>query len=161
MGDSLADPDRECDHKCNLLMEGLGRRPKDVKIEGDRLKKDVIRADRADGFYLRNVWVEQGAFNDVDVVETNGFHLQDLVVPYAQNYGVLTFASDHGLYAHIDAYGNGDSGIYPGSTEKGCILNPNAYGTCGGLPGADPLGSGNRGCTPTTRFRQRVPGAPC
>ena len=42
-------------------------------IEGDRLKKDVIRADRADGFFLRNVWVEQGAFNDVDVVETNGF----------------------------------------------------------------------------------------
>ena len=76
IGDSLADPDRECDHKCNLLMEGLGRKPKDVKIEGDRLKKDVIRADRADGFYLRNVWVEQGAFNDVDVVETNGFHLQ-------------------------------------------------------------------------------------
>jgi hypothetical protein len=119
IGDSLADPDRECDHTCNLLMEGLGRKPKDVRIEGDRLKKDVIRADRADGFYLRNVWVEQGAFNDVDVVETNGFHLQDLVTPYAQNYGVLTFASDHGLYAHIDAYLNGDSGIYPGSGPEG------------------------------------------
>ena len=25
IGDSLADPDRECDHKCNLLMEGMGR----------------------------------------------------------------------------------------------------------------------------------------
>ena len=65
------------------------------------------------------MWVEQGAFNDVDVVETNGFRLQDLVTPYAQNYGVLTFASDHGLYAHIDAYGNGDSGIYPGSGPEG------------------------------------------
>ena len=48
-------------------------------IVGDRLKKDVIRADRADGFFLRNVWVEQGAFNDVDVVETNGFRLSRLV----------------------------------------------------------------------------------
>ena len=28
IGDSLADPDRECDQKCNLLIEGLGRRPK-------------------------------------------------------------------------------------------------------------------------------------
>ena len=119
IGDSLADPDRECDHKCNLLMEGLGRKPKDVMIVGDRLKKDVIRADRADGFYLRNVWVEQGAFNDVDVVETNGFRLRELVTPYAQNYGVLTFASDHGLYEHIEAYGNGDSGIYPGSGPEG------------------------------------------
>ena len=90
IGDSLADPDRECDQKCNLLIEGLGRKPKDVLIEGDRLKKDVIRADRADGFYLRNVWVEQGAFNDVDVVETNGFQLRQLVTPYGQNYGVLT-----------------------------------------------------------------------
>jgi hypothetical protein len=119
VGDSLSDPDRECDHKCNLLMEGLGRNPKDVQIIGDRIKKDVIRADRADGFYLRNVWVEQGAFNDVDVVETNGFHLRQLVLPYAQNYGVLTFASDHGLYDHIEAYGNGDSGIYPGSGPEG------------------------------------------
>ncbi|MDP9135978.1 MAG: hypothetical protein M3N56_14260, partial [Actinomycetota bacterium] len=43
IGDSLSDPDRECDQKCNLLIEGMGRRPKDVLIEGDRLKKDVIR----------------------------------------------------------------------------------------------------------------------
>jgi hypothetical protein len=119
IGDSLADPDRECDQKCNLLMEGLGRDPKDVLIEGDRLKKDVVRADRADGFYLRNVWVEQGAFNDIDVVETNGFRLRHLVTPYAQNYGILTFTSDHGLYEHIDAYENGDSGIYPGSGPEG------------------------------------------
>ena len=119
IGDSLADPDRACDQKCNLLIEGMGRRPKDVLIEGDRLKKDVIRADRADGFFLRNVWVEQGAFNDVDVVETNGFRLRKLVTPYGQNYGVLSFASDNGLYEHIEAFGNGDSGIYPGSGPEG------------------------------------------
>ena len=39
--------------------------------------------------------------------------------PTAQNYGVLTFASDHGLYEHIEAFGNGDSGIYPGSGPEG------------------------------------------
>src|SRR5215218_3421667 len=54
IGDSLSDPDRECDQKCNLLMEGMGLEPKDVMVVGDRLKKDVIRADRADGFFLRN-----------------------------------------------------------------------------------------------------------
>jgi hypothetical protein len=119
IGDSLEDPDRVCDRKCNLLIEGRGLEPKDVKIVGDRLKKDVIRADRADGFFLRNVWVEQGAFNDVDVVETNGFRLRFLVTPYAQNYGVLTFASDNGKYEHIEAFKNGDAGIYPGSGPEG------------------------------------------
>ena len=65
------------------------------------------------------MWIEQGAFNDVDVVETNGFRLRQLTTAYGQNYGVLTFASDHGLYEHIEAFGNGDSGIYPGSGPEG------------------------------------------
>ena len=161
VGDSLADPDRECDQKCNLLIEGLGRQPKDVMIVGDRLKKDVIRADRADGFYLRNVWVEQGAFNDVDVVETNGFKLRQLVTPYAQNYGVLTFASDHGLYEHIEAYGNGDSGIYPGSGPEGhCkrygieIRNVNSHHNVLGYSGT----AGNGTFTHNSRFHHNNAG---
>ena len=32
-------------------------------------------------------------------------------------------------YRNIDAYGNGDSGLYPGSTMKGCDVDPNTYGT--------------------------------
>ena len=32
---------------------------------------------------------------------------------------MLTFASDHGLYTNIEAFGNGDSGIYPGSGPEG------------------------------------------
>ena len=118
-GDS--DDDGSCDAKCNIQMEGLGRSPKDVLIVGDRLKEDVIRADRADGFYLKNIAVEQGSFNGVDVVETNGFRLSELDAAYNQNYGILSFTSDHGLYEDIEAYGNGDSGIYPGSgPEKHC-----------------------------------------
>ena len=79
----------------------------------------TIRADRADGFRLVNVTVEQGGYNNVDVVETNGFWLDHIVTRYAKNYGILSFASDHGLYEHIDAYGNGDSGVYPGSGPEG------------------------------------------
>jgi hypothetical protein len=119
IGDSLADDDRECDHKCHLQMQGMGRRPKDVLIVNDRLKQDVIRADRADGFRLENVTIEQGGYNNVNVVETNGFWLDKIVTRYAKNYGILSFASDHGLYQRIDAYGNGDSGVYPGSGPEG------------------------------------------
>jgi hypothetical protein len=119
IGDSLADDDRVCDQKCNLQMQGLGRRKKDVMIVSDRLKQDVIRADRADGFVLENVTVEQGGYNDVNVVETNGFMLQHLTARWAKNYGILSFASDNGLYEHIEAYGNGDSGVYPGSGPEG------------------------------------------
>jgi len=119
LGDSVEDPDRECDQKCNLQIEGLGRRPTDVVVEGDRIKKDVIRADRADGFYIKNLTVEQAAFNGLDVVETNGFLIKQLEARWNQNYGVLTFTSDNGLYEDIDAFGNGDSGIYPGSGPEG------------------------------------------
>lgn len=119
VGDSLDDPDRECDSKCNLQLLGQGREPGDVTIVGDRIKKDVIRADRADGFYLRNILTEQGAFNNVDVVETNGFRLSKLETRGGQNYGILTFASDNGVYDTVEAYHNGDSGVYPGSGPEG------------------------------------------
>jgi hypothetical protein len=119
MGDDPADPDRECDQKCNLQLEGLGKVPEDVLVVGDRKKRDVIRVDRADGIVIKNLSTEQASFNGIDVVETNGFLLEDLMARYNQNYGVLTFTSDNGLYNRIDAYGNGDSGIYPGSGPEG------------------------------------------
>ena len=119
MGDSPDDPDRECDQKCNLLLEGLGRNPEDVTIIGDRLKRDVLRADRADGIIIKNMTAEQASFNGFDVVETNGFLLQDLIGRYNQNYGILTFTSDNGLYDRTEGYGNGDSGLYPGSGPEG------------------------------------------
>ncbi|HEX6945031.1 MAG TPA: hypothetical protein VF196_02490 [Casimicrobiaceae bacterium] len=119
------DPDRVCDRKCNLQIEGMGRRARDTLIQGDRLKEDVIRADRADGFSLRNLTVEQGAYNSIDLVETNGFRLEKLVSRWAQNYGILTFTSDHGLYDNVETYGNGDSGVYPGSGPE---YHCNGYG---------------------------------
>jgi hypothetical protein len=120
----------------------MGRDRHDVLIQGDRIKQDVIRADRADGFALYNVTIEQGGYNDVDVVETNGFRLDKLEVRWAKNYGVLTFTSDNGLYDHITAFGNGDSGVYPGSgPERHCrsygieVRNVNSYGNTLGSSG--------------------------
>ncbi|UTI62845.1 right-handed parallel beta-helix repeat-containing protein [Paraconexibacter antarcticus] len=137
----------KCLQKCNLQIVGLGKRAGDVLIRGDRKKSDVLRVDRAWGIYLAHFTVEQSAFNNLDLVEVNGFQIHDVVARYGQDYGILSFTSTNGLYDHVTAYGNGDSGIYPGSTEKGCNTNPNAYGTCGALVGtAAANGTGNRGC---------------
>ena len=142
IGDSIKDPDRECDQRCNLQIQGMGRRARDTVLEGDRLKPDVIRADRADGFQLLNMTIEQGAYNDVDVVETNGFRLSKLVTRWASHYGILTFTDDNGIYENIEAYGSGDSGVYPGSgPELHCrsygieMRNVNSYGNTLGSSG--------------------------
>src|SRR3954452_5551964 len=84
--------------RSNIQLQGTGKFARDTLIEGDRLKRDVIRADRADGVVITNLVAEQGASNDIDVVETNGFRLQKLVARWGQDDGVLTFTSDHGLY---------------------------------------------------------------
>jgi hypothetical protein len=72
VGDS-DDPDRVCDIKCNIQIQGMGRRRTDVKISGQRTKLNVIRADRADGIHLRNFTVEYSDFNNIYILETNGF----------------------------------------------------------------------------------------
>jgi hypothetical protein len=142
LGDDPADPDRECDQKCRLQFEGIGRKPTDVVLVGDRKKRDIMRVDRADGVVVKNLTFEQGSFNGLDVVETNGFLVEDVVGRYNQNYGVLTFTSDNGLYNRVEAYGNGDSGIYPGSGPEGhCqrygieIKNSRSYGNTLGQSG--------------------------
>jgi hypothetical protein len=120
----------QCLQLCNLQIQGMGRGPTDVVIQGDRVKTDVLRFDRANGAYLTNFTVEQSAFNNIDLVEVDGFKIDRVVARYGQNYGILSFTASHGLYDHVTAYGNGDSGVYPGSTRKGCNVNPNQYGTC-------------------------------
>ncbi len=139
IGDPRPEPDDQnplkpqCTQLCNLQIAGLGKDPEDVLIRGDRKKQDVLRIDRAWGIYLRNFTVEQAAFNDVDVVEVSGFRISKVVARYAQDYGILSFTAVNGVYDHVTAYGNGDSGIYPGSSEKGCDIDPNVYGTCNQL----------------------------
>ena len=108
------DPDRACDDKCGIQIEGTGRR-KDVRIVGDQERQNVIKADRADGIHLRNFTIQYARENNIYVHETNGFSINRIESRWAFRYGVLTFTSDHGLYDRLETYGNGDSGVYPGS----------------------------------------------
>jgi len=112
------DADRRCDTRCNLQISGTAYRDS-VLITSERSKLNVIRADRADGIYLSNFTIEYSDFNNIYVLETNGFHINQVESRYSREYGVLSFASDNGLYENIEAYNSGDSGIYPGSGPEG------------------------------------------
>jgi hypothetical protein len=48
-------------------------------------------------------------------METDGFVIDRTIGRWNLEYGFLTFTVDHGLYTDCEAYGNGDSGVYPGS----------------------------------------------
>ena len=115
--------------RCNLQIEGSGVSADDVVIDAGRAnsgngppiqsKKDVgIRADRADGFVLRNVTVRHAKEHDIYVLEANGYLLDRFKAYWAGEYGVLTFVEDHGLMQNCDAAGSGDSGLYPGAGAK-------------------------------------------
>ncbi|UUZ59382.1 right-handed parallel beta-helix repeat-containing protein [Nocardioides sp. B-3] len=121
-GDDPEDPDIVCDNQlCNLQITGTGTKPSAVRFtggfnaQGDWVKHNGIKADRADGFYLANMTVDLFRENAVYVHETDGYVLDRPVTKNNDLYGVLTFASDHGLIQRCDASHNGDSGIYPGS----------------------------------------------
>jgi hypothetical protein len=136
-------PDAGACIRCNLEIQGTGASPDAVTIDagdpssGDGAPlgavKDVgIRADRADGFTLDNVKVRHAKEHDVYIIETDGSHLNDFKVPYAGEYGLLTFVADHSLIENCDAWGSGDSGLYPGaSADLGEALPPSQrrYGT--------------------------------
>jgi hypothetical protein len=111
-------PDKgiECDNRlCDLQIEGTGSRPEDVIFNGRFKKLNVIRGDRVDGLYLRNFTTQYAHFNAIYIMQTDGFVIDRLVGRWNDEYGFLTFASDHGLYKNCEAYVNGDSGVYPGA----------------------------------------------
>src|SRR5215210_4960542 len=119
VGDDPADADRKCDDKCGIQIEGFGDSRDDVLIQGDKHKLNVIRADRADGIYLKNFTVEFSDFNNIYALETNGFRFDDIESRYSREYGFLSFSSDNGVYEKLDAHHAGDSGVYPGSGPEG------------------------------------------
>lgn len=107
-----------CDSRwCGLQIEGTGTKPGDVLVDNRFSKLNAIRADRAGGLYLRNFTVQQAEFNAVYVMESDGFVVDGLVTRANDEYGVLAFASDHGVIENSEAYYNGDSGLYPGSAS--------------------------------------------
>jgi Right handed beta helix region len=112
--------------RCNLQMEGSGISPDDVVVDAGEVssgnggpanpvKDVVIRADRADGFVLRNLTTRHAAEHGIYVIETDGYLLDRFKAFYNEEYGVLTFVGDHGLIQNCDAAGSGDSGLYPGA----------------------------------------------
>jgi hypothetical protein len=106
----------DCDSRfCGTQVVGTGRSMKDVVIDNRFAKLNAIRADRAGGVYFRNFTVQQAEFNALYVLETDGFVVDRVTARANDEYGILAFASDHGLIKRSDAYFNGDSGIYPGS----------------------------------------------
>ena len=102
---------------CGTQIVGTGRRPSDVTIDNRFAKLNAIRADRVSGILLRNFRVQQAEFNAVYIMETDGFVVDRLVARANDEYGILAFASDHGVIKNSEAYFNGDSGIYPGSAS--------------------------------------------
>jgi hypothetical protein len=78
-------------------------------------KEVGFRADRADGFVLRNVTVAHAAEHGIYVHETDGYRLSTFKVFYNKEYGTLTFTSDHGLTEDCEGMGHGDSAVYPGA----------------------------------------------
>lgn len=121
-GDDPADPDISCDNAlCHLQIEGTGSGPEDVvftggfREDGDWVKHNVLKADRADGIYLKNMTFELARENAVYVHETDGYAIDRVVGRNNELYGILTFASDHGVIRNCETHHNGDSGVYPGS----------------------------------------------
>jgi hypothetical protein len=117
---------KACPHQQNLVgifgikdlqIEGTGAAPADVVFDAQFQKLNVIRGDRTNGLYLRNFIAQRSTFNAVYVIETDGFVIDDVIGRWNIEYGFLTFASDHGLIEKCEAYGNGDSGVYPGGTS--------------------------------------------
>lgn len=119
LGDKTpSDASIRCDNAlCGTQVVGTGRSPKDVVIDNRFTKLNAIRADRAGGLYLRNFTVQQAEFNAVYVLETDGYVVDKVIARANDEYGILAFASDHGLIQGVDTYYNGDSGIYPGSAS--------------------------------------------
>ncbi len=106
----------DCDSKfCGTQIVGTGRSMGDVVIDNRFARLNAIRVDRAGGALLRNFTVQQAEFNAIYVLETDGFVVDKVTARANDEYGILAFASDHGLIKRSDTYFNGDSGIYPGS----------------------------------------------
>jgi Right handed beta helix region len=137
---------RACPHLRNLIsvsalgdlqIEGVGD---GVVIAGD--KPIGVRADRADGFYLRNVTVKGFAEDGVAVVETDGFALDRVTALDNDGHGLAAYATDHGVIADCQASGNGDAGIATASASdqrgnrlsveiRGCRSHGNLVGYSG------------------------------
>ncbi|MFF9349761.1 right-handed parallel beta-helix repeat-containing protein [Streptomyces sp. NPDC014734] len=118
---------KRCPHNQNLVavlgkkdlqIEGTGAERTDVVVDAKYRKLNAIRADGSDGVYFKNFTAQRTTFNSLYILAQDGFVIDDVLTRWNDEYGFLTFASDHGLYKNCESYGNGDSGIYPGSASN-------------------------------------------
>ena len=64
-------------------------------------RTSAIRADRADGFVLKNVKVRHAKEHGIYVLESDGYLLTHFKAYYNGLYGTLTFVEDHGVHAAL------------------------------------------------------------
>jgi hypothetical protein len=121
--------------RCNVQMEGSGVSADDVVVDAGNPKqgnkgpakgvKDVgIRADRADGFVLRNITVRHANEHGIYPIESDGYMLDRFKVFYDGLYGVLAFVEDHGVVQNCEGVGHADSAIYPGAAVETGVQRP-------------------------------------
>lgn len=130
-GDSTVDTDEiDCNQLCDLQIEGTGGRMEDVILrggfleDGEWIKHNGLKADRADGFLIRNMTFELFRENGLYIHETDGYVADRINARHNDLYGILSFTSDHGVMSNCDTSFNGDSGVYPGSAADVNADNP-------------------------------------
>ena len=142
--------------RCNFQIEGSGVSADDVVIDAGDVNvrqpaarseavKDVgIRADRADGFVLRNMTVRHADEHDIYVLESDGYLLDRFKTFYAGEYGVLTFVEDHGADAELRGRRQRRLGPLPRRRRREWRRSANAGEPSSATPSA------SRTATPTT-----------
>ena len=123
--------------RCNLQIDGTGARPEDVIVDVaaeprdpgvarsvfdleqrkvDSVKENGLRADRADGLFLRNFTIRNAEYNGFYGMEIDGNTVSRMKFFWNHEYGHLTFVTDHNLVKYVEAAGSADGGIYPGAS---------------------------------------------
>jgi hypothetical protein len=67
---------------------------------------------------LRNMSFAHAREHGIYVHETDGYLLARVKLFYNEEYGTLTFTSDHGVTKDCEATGSGDAGVYPGAAPE-------------------------------------------
>ena len=126
---------RICDSKCNIQIEGTGDPGRTTSmIDGNRIKLNMIRVDRADGVYITNMTVELSDFNNIYVIETNGFRIDRIVLrATAGSTGSCRSPPTTASTRTARPTYNGDSGVYPGSGPDARHGQPDAHGHVYGI----------------------------
>ncbi|MBA2342330.1 MAG: hypothetical protein H0V85_02575, partial [Thermoleophilaceae bacterium] len=122
--------------RCNVQILGSGKRPQDVIIEGGKgvrdpgVKRDLfdegkrpvpttkevgVTAERADGAVFANFTARNFSEYGVYSIETDGMTFDALKLFYGQEYGHLSFVTDHNTLQNSEAAGSADAGLYPGA----------------------------------------------